>query len=110
MRHGIAHPKQLTGEQCTQGAAACQKLLKEHKDNVDSLCREHLWNRYELASDLKDPVKLAQIKEIMKREEQHDEWRRIKQATGDPHTSTTNLVQRKEGDNIIDILEEGAMV
>ncbi len=95
MRHGIAHPKQLTAEQCTQGVAACQKLLKEHKEDAESLHQEHLWNRYELASDLKDPVKLTQIKEIMKREEQCNERCRIKQVTGDPRTGTTNLVQRK---------------
>jgi hypothetical protein len=88
----------------------CRKLLKEHKDDAESLRREHLWNRYELASDLKDPVKLAQIQEIMKREEQRNKWHRIKQVTGDPRTGATNLVQRKEGNNIIDILEEGAMV
>ena len=110
MRHGIAHPKQLTAEQCAQEAAACRKLLKEHNDNAESLRQEHLQNRYELASDLKDPVKLAQIKEIMKREEQRNEWRSIKQVTGDPCTGATNLVQRKEGNNIIDILEEEAMV
>jgi hypothetical protein len=110
MRHGIAHPKQFTVEQWAQGVAACWKLLKEHKDNAKSLRREHLWNRYELPSDLKDPVKLAQIKKIMKREEQSDKWHRIKQVTGDPRTGATNLVQRKEGGNNIDILEEGAMV
>jgi hypothetical protein len=81
-------------EQCAQGAAACRKLLKEHKDNAESLRQEHLQNRYELVSDLKDPVKLAQIKEILKREEQRDEWRRIKQVTRDPRTGATNLVQR----------------
>jgi hypothetical protein len=46
----------------------------------------------------------------MKREEQRDKWRRIKQVTGDPCTGTTNLVQRKEGNKIIDIMEESAMV
>ncbi len=110
MRNGIAHPIQLTTEQCAQGSAACWKLLKEHMDNAESLHQEHLQNRYELASNLKDPVKLTQINEIMKREEQHNEWRRIKQVTGDPCTSATNLVQRKEGKSIIDILEEGEMV
>jgi hypothetical protein len=59
---------------------------------------------------LKDPFKLVQIKEIMKREEQCDKWRRIKQVTGDPHTGVTNLVQHKEDNKIIDILEESAMV
>ena len=91
-------------EQCAQGAAACQKLLKEHKEDAEGLRREHLQNRYEVASDLKDPVKLAHIKEIMKREEQCDKWCRIKQVTGDPHTGATNLVQRKEGNKNIDIL------
>jgi hypothetical protein len=110
MRHGIDHPKELTAEQCAEGAAACQKLLKEHKENAEGLRQEHLQNRYELASDLKYPVKLARIKEIMKREEQRGEWSRIKQVTGDPRTGATNLVQHKEGNMIIDILEESAMV
>jgi hypothetical protein len=104
MRHGIDHSKKLTPEQCAQGAAACQKLLKEHKEDAEGLRQEHLQNRYELTSDLKDPVKLAHIKEIMKREEQRNEWRRIKQVTGDPRTGATNLVQCKEGNKIIDIL------
>jgi hypothetical protein len=110
MRHGIDHSKELTVEQCAQGVAACQKLLKEHKEDVEGLSREHLQNRYELASDLKDPVKLAHIKEIMKREEQRNKWRRIKQVTEDPRTGATSLVQHKEGNEIIDILEESAMV
>jgi hypothetical protein len=37
MRHGIDHPKELTVEQCAQGAAACQKLLKEHKEDAEGL-------------------------------------------------------------------------
>ena len=104
MRHGIVHPKELTAEQCAQGAAACRKLLKEHKEDAEGLHQEHLQNRYELTSDLKDPVKLACIKEIMKREEQRNKWRRIKQVTGGPRTGATNLVQRKEGNKNIDIL------
>jgi hypothetical protein len=92
MRHGIDHPKELTAEQCAQGMAACRKLLKEHKEDGEGLRREHLRNRYELASDLKDPVKIAHIKDIMKREEQRDKWRRIKQVPGDPRTGRTNLV------------------
>jgi hypothetical protein len=42
MRHGIDHPKELTAEQCAQGVAACQKLLKEHKEDAEGLRREHL--------------------------------------------------------------------
>jgi hypothetical protein len=83
IRHGIDHPKELTAGQCAQGATACQKLLKEHKEDAEGLRQEHLQNRYELASDLKDPVKLPGIKEITKREEQRNKWRRIKQVTGD---------------------------
>ncbi len=37
--------------------------------DVKLLRREHLENRYKLASDLKDHVKCAQIKEIIKQEE-----------------------------------------
>ena len=110
MTHGFDHPKELTAKQCAQGAAACPKLLKEHKEDAKGLHQEHLQKRYELASDLKDPGKLAHIKEIMKREEQCNEWHRIKQVTRDPRTGATNLVYCKEGDKIIDILEESAMV
>ncbi len=74
------------------------------------LRREHLENRYELASDLKNHVKCAQIKEIIKQEDQSNEWQRLKQASGNPCTGATNLVQWQEGDKIVDILEEGAIV
>jgi hypothetical protein len=37
MRHGIDHSKELTVEQCAQRAAACQKLLKEHKEDAEGL-------------------------------------------------------------------------
>ncbi len=109
-RHGIENPKKLTAEQCTQGVAVCRKLLKEHKDNTAHLRREHLGNRYELASDLKNPVKCTQTKEIIKWEEQRNDWQRIQQTTGYSRTGTMNLVQRQEGDKIIKILKEGAMV
>jgi hypothetical protein len=84
--------------------------LKELKDNVAHLRKEHLGNRYELASDLKNCIKCTQIKEIIKREEQRNDWQRIKQATGNPCTGAMNQVQRQEGNKIIDILKEGAMV
>jgi hypothetical protein len=93
MRHGIDHPKELTAEQCAQGVAACQKLLKEHKKDAEGLRQEHLQNRYEHASDLKDPVKLACIKEIMKREEQHDKWCRIKPTHWSDKSSTAQRRQ-----------------
>ena len=59
--------------------------------------------------DLKNSTKCNKIKEIIKREEQQDEWHRIKQSTGDPRTGATNLVQHKEGEKVIDILEASAM-
>jgi hypothetical protein len=37
MRHDIDHSKELTAEQCAQGAAVCQKLLKEHKEDAEGL-------------------------------------------------------------------------
>ncbi len=44
------------------------------------------------------------------REQQEDDWRKIKQATGNPHPGAINLVQRQEGNKIIDIFKEDAMV
>ncbi len=95
-RAGFNRPETLTVEECTAGAAACCKLTKEKESEASHLMQEHLHNRYELASDLKNPTKCNKIKEIIKRKEQQDMWRRIKLATGDPHTGKTNLVQRKE--------------
>jgi hypothetical protein len=46
---------------------------------------------------------------IKEREQQQEDWQRITQATGDPRTGATNLVQRKEGNRIIDIYEPNAM-
>ncbi len=108
-RAGINRPKTLTAEECIAGAAACCKLIKENASKASHLRREHLHNRYELASDLKNLAKCIKIKEIIKREEQQDERRRIKRATGDPHTGATNLVQHKEGEKVINILKASAM-
>jgi hypothetical protein len=108
-RAGIKRPKTLTAVECTAGAAACCKLIKEKASKASHLRREHLHNRYELSLDLKYPTKCIKIKEIIKRKEQRDEWRRIKRATGDPHTGATNLVQRKEGEKVINILKASAM-
>jgi hypothetical protein len=47
--------------------------------------------------------------DIIKREERWDKWRRIKQGTGKPRTGATNLVQRMEGNVVVDILETSAM-
>jgi hypothetical protein len=108
-RAGINRPNTLTAEECTAGAAACRKLIKEKASKASYLRREHLHNRYELASDLKNPAKCIKIKEIIERKEQQDEWCRIKRAMKDPRTGATNLVQRKEGEKVIDILEASAM-
>ena len=108
-RAGIKNPKSLTAKECSARAAACRKLIKEKGSEAHQLQRTHLYNRYELASDLRDHAKSAKIKEIIKREEQRDGWQRIKQVTGDPQTGTTNLVQRKEGDKIVNILKAHAM-
>ena len=69
-RAGINRPKTLTAEECTAGAAACRKLIKEKTSKASHLRQEHLHNRYELASDLKNPAKCIKIKEIIKRKEQ----------------------------------------
>ncbi len=47
--------------------------------------------------------------DIIKREEQRDEWGRIKQATGDPQRGATNLMQQIEGNSVVDILKALAM-
>ena len=69
-RAGINRPKTLTVEECTTGAAACHKLIKEKASKASHLRREHLHNGYELASDLKNPAKCIKIKEIIKHEKQ----------------------------------------
>jgi hypothetical protein len=76
---------------------------------ASQLPHEHLRDRYKLASKLKDPVKCAKINDLIKQEEQRDEWKRIKIATRDPWTGATNFTQRKEGDAVVDIIESGAM-
>jgi hypothetical protein len=108
-RAGIKNAKELTISECARGATACRKLLKEQESQAGHLRQEHLSNRYELASDLKDKAKCAKIKEIIKREEQQDGWRIINRATGDPRTGATNLVQRMEGDVVVNIVEANAM-
>jgi hypothetical protein len=105
----IKNPKSYTAKECSTRVAVCCKLIKEKGSEAHQLERSHLYNRYELASDLRDRAKSAKIKEIIKREEQRDGWQRIKQATVDPQTGTTNLVQRKEGDKIVNILKAHAM-
>jgi hypothetical protein len=108
-RKGISRPETLTEKDCAAGAAACHTLIKEKESEASHLRREHLHNWYELAMDRRNTTKCNKIKEIIKREEQQDKWHRIKRATGDPHTGTTNLVQRKEGEKVIDILKTSAM-
>ncbi len=107
-RADISSPETLTVEDCAAGAAACRKLIKAKELEESHLRREHLHNRYELAMDLRNTAKCNKIKEIIKRKELQDEWHRIKQATVDPHTGTTNLFQCKEGAKVI-ILEASAM-
>ncbi len=106
---GIKNPKKLTSAECTSGVAACQKLLKEQESQAGHLRQEHLSDRYKLALDLKDKAKCAKIKEIIKREEQWDRWRRINHVTGDPRTGATNLVQCMEGNVMVDIDKAEAM-
>jgi hypothetical protein len=47
--------------------------------------------------------------DIIEHEEQQDEWWQIKQATGDPQTGATNLVQQMEGNSVMDILKASTM-
>ncbi len=108
-RAGIENPKKLTSAECASKAAACRKLLEEQESQAGHFRQEHLSNRYELASDLKDVAKCTKIKEIIKREEQRDGWRRINRVTGDPWTGATNLVQRMEGNVVVKIVEAGSM-
>ena len=83
--------------------------MKEQADQAKQLQCEHLRNRYVLASDLNDTIKCTKIMDIIKREEQRDEWRRINQATGDPRTGATKLEQQMEGNRVVDILEASVM-
>jgi hypothetical protein len=83
--------------------------MKEQVDQAKQLQHEHLRNRYVLAFDLNDIIKCTKIMDIIKQEEQQDEWRRINQATGDPWMGATNLVQWMEGNRVVDILEALAM-
>jgi hypothetical protein len=56
-RTGIHNPRALTLEECLARVMACKKLMKEQEEQAGQLQREHLRNRYELASNLNDPVK-----------------------------------------------------
>ncbi len=104
-RAGIENPRTLTLSECMAGVKACKQLMTEQEDKAGLLQWEHLQNRYELASNLKDPIKCAQIMRIIVQEEQRDQWGQIKQGTGEPRTGATNLVQRMDGDCAVDILE-----
>jgi hypothetical protein len=83
--------------------------MKEQEEQAGLLQKEHLQNSYELASDLRDTIKCAKIIDIIKHEEQRYEWRHIKQATGDPQMGAINLMQRIEGNCVVNILEASAM-
>ncbi len=96
-RAGIIRPKTLTADECAAGVASCHKLIKEKESEVSQLRREHLDNRYELASDLKHPAKCIKIKEIINCKDQQDVWRRIKWATGDPQHMQQTLYNKKKG-------------
>ncbi len=76
--HGIKNPKRVTAKQCAQEVAVCRKLLKEHKEDSSCLRQEHLGYRYKLASDLRNPKQYVWIEEIIKQEEQEDDWQKIK--------------------------------
>jgi hypothetical protein len=55
-RTEISRLKTLTAEEFAAGAAACHKLIKEKESEASQLRQKHLHNRYELASDLKNPA------------------------------------------------------
>ncbi len=90
---GIKNPRALTLQEYLTGVKTCKQLMKEQADQAKQLQCEHLRNRYVFASDLNNTIECTKIMDIIKREEQRDEWRKINQATGDPQTGATNLVQ-----------------
>ncbi len=83
-RQGSKNPRALTLQECLAGVKTCKQLMKEQADQAKQLQREHLRNRYVLASNLTNTIKCTKIMDIIKQDEQRDEWRRINQATGDP--------------------------
>jgi hypothetical protein len=72
---GIENPRALTLQECLAGVKTCKQLMKEQADQAKQLQHEHLRNRYVLASDLNDTTKCTKIMDIIKQEEQRDEWR-----------------------------------
>jgi hypothetical protein len=72
---GINNPRALTLQECLAGIKTCKQLMKEQADQAKQLQHEHLRNRYVLASDLNDTTKCTKIMDIIKQEEQRDEWR-----------------------------------
>jgi hypothetical protein len=103
-RAGIKSPRTLTAVQCATGAAACRHQLKEHESVAKNLRRVHLHNRYKLASNLKDSRKKQEIMQVIRQEEQKDDWNRIQRATGEPRLGATPKVQTIENGEVIDIV------
>ncbi len=58
-----------------------------------------------MACVLANPQRRKEILEIIEREEQKDDWSRIKQATGDPRTGATQKVQKFVDGVKVDVLE-----
>jgi hypothetical protein len=77
-RTGIDNPRALTLSECLAGIKAYKQLMAEQEDKTGLLQWRHLWNRYEIAFNLNDPTKCAQIMKIIMQEEQRNQWMRIK--------------------------------
>jgi hypothetical protein len=103
-RAGIQSPRTLPAAQCAAGAAACRRHLKEHELVAKNLRRVHLHNRYKLASNLKDSHKKQEIMQVIRREEQKDDWNQIQHTMGEPRLGATPKVQRIENSEVIDIV------
>ncbi len=106
---GIKSPSTLTATQCAAGAAACRCQLKEQESNTKNLRRVHLHNRYKLASNLKDSRKKHKIMQVIRWEEQKDDWNWIQCATGELRLGATPKVHQIENGKVIDIVVASKM-
>ncbi len=64
----------LMATQCAAGAAAVGVNVKSMNQLPKNLRRVHLHNRYKLASNLKDSRKKHKIMQVIRLEEQKDDW------------------------------------
>jgi hypothetical protein len=69
----------------------------------------HLHNRYKLASNLKDSRKKHKIMQVIRWEEQKDDWNWIQCATGELRLGATPKVHQIENGKVIDIVVASKM-